>query len=292
MVSLPTALTNIQVCVDCGGHLSLSEKTFHCQTCERDYLQNSAGVWDFRTQSAKHKLPDIFEEETFHEWLRVFQHQESKAWVIYKNSVYRFFAQAGHRILGQRIKKQINAGDLILEIGAGTGALINFVPSENFVAVDMSMESLAVIKTNWPNVTCICASASALPFKSESFQHLVSLHTLEHLYFLAESLQEMRRVMQPEGIMHYGIPTEGGLAFLLGRKLITGPHLRKTYGLDVDYVMDREHINDAPRVIKFLRMHFEGLSRRFWPIPFLRFLSLNALIYGECRKSAEHSRHD
>jgi len=122
VVSLPTALTNIQVCVDCGGHLSLSEKTFHCQTCERDYLQNSAGVWDFRTQSAKHKLPDIFEEETFHEWLRVFQHQESKAWVIYKNSVYRFFAQAGHRILGQRIKKQINAGDLILEIGAGTGA--------------------------------------------------------------------------------------------------------------------------------------------------------------------------
>ena len=271
----------ICLCVDCGENLERTAAAFTCMGCERSYRQDSFGVWDFRVRAGPAGAPKIFEEAEFHRWLKIFNEQESKAWVIYKNALFRFFAQSGHRILGKSITKNRAPEDYVLEIGAGTGALLNFTPDKNFVAVDMSLESLRGLKSKFPRVTCIYASASALPFNSGAFQHVVSLHTLEHLYFLAEALQEMRRVMHERGTLYYAIPTEGGAAFALGRKFITGPHLRKKYNLDVQYVMDREHINDAPRVLKFLRMHYDGVTRRYWPLPFLRLLSLNALIFGE-----------
>jgi len=286
----------LKKCIDCSGALDFSPEGAACENCERLYEANEFGVWDFRPTASGFTLqqPEIFDETEYHRWIKIFQEEESKNWVIYKNRLFRYFAQAGHRLLGKQIRKDMSDQGRILEIGAGTGALLDFLPPEKFVAVDMSMESLNVLKSRWPDVTCVCASASAMPFSSESFGQIVSLHTLEHLYFLAESMQEMRRVMRPEAIMYYGIPTEGGLAFLMGRKLVTGPHLRKKYGLDVTYVMDREHINDAPRVLKFLRMHFESLTKRFWPIAFVRFLSPNALIYGTCRKAKgeHHERSD
>lgn len=276
----------LKKCINCSAALDFSKAGATCQNCERLYVTNEYGVWDFRPDSTDiaHQRPEIFDEAKYRKWINIFQEQESKNWVIYKNRLFRYFAQAGHRILGKKIRKNSSEQGPILEIGAGTGALLEFVPPENFVAVDMSMESLNALKSRWPNVTCVCASASALPFSSESFGQVVSLHTLEHLYFLAESMQEMRRVMRPTATLYYGIPTEGGLAFLMGRRFVTGPHLRKKYDLDVNYVMDREHINDAPRVLKFLHMHFEGLTKKFWPIPFVRFLSPNALIHGTCRK--------
>lgn len=278
------SLSSIKKCVDCSGQLSFNTDVFKCSSCKRTFRCLEGDVWDFSQKSANQTLPNIFEEEEFLRWIKVFREQESKSWVIYKNSFFRFIAQAGHRILGNRIKDIVQEEALILEVGAGTGALLEHIPSKNFIAVDTSIESLQVLKSRWPNATCICASASALPFENSSFHQVVSLHTLEHLYFLAEALQELIRVMEDGGTMHYVIPTEGGLGFLMGRKLVTGPHLRKKYDLDVQYVMDREHINDAPRVLKFLKMYFTSVERQYWPIPFLKLLSPNAMIYGKCTK--------
>lgn len=283
-----SAISNIAKCVDCHGDLLFIDNKFMCSSCKRDYECVDGSVWDFRQRNKSLSLPAIFGEEEFIRWNKIFREQESKNWVIYKNSFFRFIAQAGHRILGNRINEDANEKSLILEVGAGTGALLEHVPSANFIAVDTSIESLQVLKSRWPNATCICASAYSLPFKNSSFHQVVSLHTLEHLYFLAEALQELIRVMEDDGTMHYVIPTEGGLGFLLGRKLVTGPHLRKKYNLDVHYVMDREHINDAPRVLKLLRMYFAKAECKYWPLPFLRLLSPNAMIYGRCTKPIQN----
>jgi len=277
-------LAAIKKCVDCRQDLTFNKGKFNCLSCKREYKCVEGNVWDFRQQKHSKSLPIIFKEQEFLRWIKVFTEQESKNWIIYKNRFFRLIAQAGHRILGSRIKDSTVEQSLILEVGAGTGALFNHIPSKNFVAVDTSIESLKVLKSRWPNAICICASASSLPFEDSCFHQVVSLHTLEHLYFLAEALEELIRVMQKNGAMHYVIPTEGGLGFLLGRKLVTGPHLRKKYGLDVKYVMDREHINDAPRVLKLLRMYFAKVEHKYWPIPFLKLLSINSMIYGKCTK--------
>ena len=120
-------------------------------------------------------------------------------------------------------------------------------------------------------------------FKDGVFETIVSLHTLEHIYLIAEHIEEVKRVMVGGGRYLYVIPTEGGLGFWLGRQMITGPHLKKRYNLDVNCIMEREHINDARRVLKFLRFYFTPVSKSYWPIK-IPILSINAMIYGECIK--------
>ncbi len=267
-------------CVNCGSKTLREKSRMICVDCSSSFEKTAMGVWDFRKLNERE--PKIFQEDEFLRWLKVFREKESKDWIIYSNSFFRWISQAGHRILGRQINKGHTADKLILEIGAGTGALLEHVRLARFVAVDTSIESLETLKTKWPNALCICASANSLPFEDGTFDHIVSLHTLEHLYFLSEALEEAKRVSKQDGGFHYVIPTEGGLGFYLGRKIVTGPHLKKKYNLDVDYVMDREHINDAPRVLKFLRMHFEKVEINYWPFRLLKILSPNVMIYGKC----------
>ena len=223
----------------------------------------------------------LYNSPEFIRWRDVFEKQELKSWYIYSNAVFRFFSQAAHRISARRLSVARNDTLPVLEIGAGSGALLRHMHPKRYVGIDIAMDGLAELKRRFPEALVICASATRLPFSDDAFEHIVCYHTLEHLYHIAESLEEMSRVMSDDGILDYGIPTEGGFAFWLGRQLLTGRHLRRTYDLDVNHVMDREHINDAPRVLKFLRLHFQKVERRYWPIRFLPLLSINALIYGQ-----------
>ena len=124
-----------------------------------------------------------------------------------------------------------------------------------------------------------------LPFGKGVFSNVISLHTLEHIYPLGEHLEEVRKVLKDGGRYSFVIPTEGGLSFWLGRQLFTKPHVKRNYGLDVNYIMDREHINDANRVLKFLKMYFNITSYSFWPLK-IPTLSFNAMIHGYVEKEA------
>jgi SAM-dependent methyltransferase len=273
----------IRRCVDCGGSLSDKAGTLVCFDCSRIFTETASGVWKFESEKCGEALPQFYDEHEFQRWLSIFRETESKNWVIYKNSFYRYFSQAGHRL----VAKALNGGpeEKIIEIGAGTGALLNFVEPANYVAVDVSLEGLECIKNKFPFADCVEVNCSRLPFTSSSVSRVVSIHSLEHLYFLAETLQEIKRILSDEGEFHFVIPTEGSFLFWLGRQLITGPRLRKDYDLDVNYVMAREHINDASRVLKFLRLYFDEVEIKFWPFPSVPLAALNTMVYGRCRVS-------
>ena len=100
---------------------------------------------------------------------------------------------------------------------------------------------------------------------------------------MGEHIQEVKRLLKTKGKYSFVIPTEGGFAFWLGRQVFTGPHLMRNYSLDVNYIMEREHINDARRVLKFLGLYFQDFSKFYWPLR-IRNLSVNAMIYGSCIK--------
>ncbi len=274
-------LDSIACCVDCYGDLLKDELTFECKRCGRVYRQIS-GVWDFRETTPRLSQPALFRTPQFLNWRTVFEERELKNWYVYKNAFFRFFSQAGHRLAGKALQHKSTNGAL-LEIGAGSGALLSFFSANRYVGVDIALEGLIELKLKHPDAVAVCASTTALPFRRSSFEQVICLHTLEHIYHLAEALEEIVRTMLPEGVFYYGIPTEGGVGFWLGRKLLTGPHVRRTYGLDIDHIMDREHINDAPRILKLLRMHFDTVDRHFWPIRFFPLLSFNAFIYGVAR---------
>ncbi len=273
-------------CIDCGGALKKAPNCLKCNKCKRKYSRNKLKVWDFTPKQKPAIYLDFYKNEDYQKWTKVFEEQEIYDWSIYNSKFKRVFSKAGHRILGRRIKRSIKDDETLVEIGAGGGALLDEFKINNYLGLDTSMKVLAVLKKRHPNATAICVSGRKLPFQSSSIIHLVSLHTLEHIYHLAEHLQEVKRILKQNGKFYFVIPTEGGWAFYLGRLLFTGPHVRRKYKINAHEVMAREHINDARRVLKFLRFYFSSVKKTFWPIS-IPILSINVMIYGFCKNKKE-----
>lgn len=88
----------------------------------------------------------------------------------------------------------------VLELGAGSGQFARFF--EKPVLVDLSPEMLALAQEN-QDCEIVEASAHKLPFAADSFDLVVvnnSLHHFKAAGILEESLEEVYRVLKPDGV--------------------------------------------------------------------------------------------
>lgn len=99
-------------------------------------------------------------------------------------------------------------GALILEAGCGVGAQTSIIstknPTSRFIAVDLSEKSLAkareaIREMNISNVEFQRADLLDLPFNDESFDHVFVCFVLEHLRQPHQALEELKRVLKPQG---------------------------------------------------------------------------------------------
>ncbi len=100
------------------------------------------------------------------------------------------------------------AGATVLEAGCGVGAqtviLARHSPEARFVSIDLSEVSLAsaraaVAAQGSRNVTFQRADLFALPFPTESFDHVFVCFVLEHLAKPERALHGLRSVLKPGG---------------------------------------------------------------------------------------------
>lgn len=100
------------------------------------------------------------------------------------------------------------AGSVVLEAGCGVGAqtvtLAGRSPGAQFVAVDISPDSIAEAKrrteaAGLTNVRFRQADIFALPFDAESFDHVFVCFVLEHLPRPVEALRLLKRLLKPGG---------------------------------------------------------------------------------------------
>jgi len=276
MLSCPQCLNEFRL-------LEPSTSKLSCNSCQKVWKKKD-GVWDFRLNREESLNLAIYQEPEFLRWISIFGSQEISNWKIYQTKLNRFFSQAGHRILAHKFQYEIGENSQILEVGAGDGLFYRYLTKQNYVGIDTNWDALVKFASKHPEATLVCTSGGTLPIASASIDILFSLHTLEHIYHLGEFLEEVQRVLSYDGRQFFVIPAEGSYLFYLGRKFVTGPHLRKKYNLDVNYVMEREHINDAKRVLKFLGLYFSNLETNYWPLPFLRYINANIMIWGSCKK--------
>lgn len=101
-------------------------------------------------------------------------------------------------------------GSTVLEVGCGVGAqtitLAQRSPGARFTSVDVSAESLAEAKrmtdaAGPTNVIFQQADIFALPFASESFDHVFVCFVLEHLARPVEALVILKSLLKPGGTM-------------------------------------------------------------------------------------------
>lgn len=120
------------------------------------------------------------------------------------NSYGRFIDQQ-ERILLDRICVK-RPGQLILEIGCGTGRLTGMAD----IGIDVSKEMIGVARQKHPHKTIFQADAAHTPFDKESFDIVFGFHLLMHLdqQKITELFCEAWRILKPGGRLIVDFPSK------------------------------------------------------------------------------------
>lgn len=116
------------------------------------------------------------------------------------------------RHLVSTIKNLMQKNNLkkVLDVGCGSGKLVQFLYNEGFNAYGCDNSKIAVYQTRKNNVRgrIFLASASKLPFENNNFDLITSISVIEHLTQKQASnfLKEAKRILKPQGIIFIVTP--------------------------------------------------------------------------------------
>ena len=95
------------------------------------------------------------------------------------------------------------AGDLVLDLGTGVGAmaaqLIRLFPGIRVVGLDQQRSALQTAQANHPEAIYVVGDAMDLPFPDAAFAHVHGSWIIEHVPDPVAALREVRRVLRAGG---------------------------------------------------------------------------------------------
>lgn len=105
------------------------------------------------------------------------------------------------------------AGKSVLDAacGEGYGSALMSRHAASVSGVDISPVAIAhgrEVYADRPNLKLVEASCTHLPFHAASFDRVVSFETIEHIHEQAEFLDEVRRVLKPDGVLILSCPNK------------------------------------------------------------------------------------
>ena len=116
----------------------------------------------------------------------------------------RFMGRYSGPLVAQMIQLlQPEPTDAVLDVGCGTGALtgelVTLLSARQVAAVDPSATFVDAVRARWPGVDVQQASAEALPFADDAFDHSVAQLVVHFMKDPVAGLGEMARVTKPGG---------------------------------------------------------------------------------------------
>lgn len=118
------------------------------------------------------------------------------------DSRWKFYVEASIRETLSRM--EVGAGEQVLDVGCGTGALLEALsrdaPQAKLSGVDLSEEMLDMARARLPeSVALRQGHAEALPFPEGVFDVVVSSNVFHFIRNPIAALEEMKRVLKPGG---------------------------------------------------------------------------------------------
>ncbi len=138
-----------------------------------------------------------------------------KSIYIDKNLIQRFV----HGSRFREVEKLIElTGGTILDIGCADGVFTNVVLAKSkankIIGVDVLKHSIAWAKNHWKKnkkMSFRVADAHKLPFKTGTFEAVVALEVLEHVFDPQKVVNEIKRVLKKDGYAVMLVPAESTL---------------------------------------------------------------------------------
>jgi SAM-dependent methyltransferase len=175
-----------------------------------------------------------------------------------------------------------------LELGPGIGGHIAFEPLERqeYHAIELRPSMAAEIRRAYPSVTTVVGDCqNKIPYEDSFFDRVVVIHVLEHLPRLPAALDEVHRVLKPNGVFSVVFPCDPGLLYEFARKISAERIFKARYHLPYRWLIRREHINSPSEIFYLLRQRFELFDTVYFPF-FLPLVNLNLCIGTGARKSS------
>ena len=108
--------------------------------------------------------------------------------------------------------------ELLLEVGSGISPLV--ADTGNIVYSDISFEAISILKQNRAAGHYVVADGMQLPFKANSFSHIICSEVLEHIENDRQMIAEIFRTLKkPQGNL-----------------IVTVPHRKRYFAYDDHYV--------------------------------------------------------
>lgn len=124
-----------------------------------------------------------------------------KGQMVYGEHIVRYHSVAPH-----------TAGKKVLDIasGSGYGSQILAQCASSVIGIDINEESVGYAQNNYsaPNLTYSVGSAMDIPLENSCVDMVVSFETIEHLPDYHKYLDEVKRVLRPNGVFIVSTPND------------------------------------------------------------------------------------
>lgn len=109
---------------------------------------------------------------------------------------------------------RLRDSERLLDIGCGTGFLLNRIHSEvcsswQFSGIDFAAQAIEKGKVWYPHLQLFCEDGTATRFPDGHFSVLISYGSIEHFKEPLAGIKEAARLLRPHGLFLIMIPTLG-----------------------------------------------------------------------------------
>jgi SAM-dependent methyltransferase len=176
MAEIKKSIEKVFVCLNCGGDLGFNAtaEELKCLSCGQ-----SVSLVDHKPVFTP--VPDTIQATEFRE------RGEGKG-TPWRQANWSF------------LKEQIAAlpvDALVLDVGSGRGDFSQLIQQRNSMALDIYP---------YPEVDIVCDLTQVNPFREECFDAVVLMNVLEHVFDTRAFLDELAKILKPEGKLLVAIP--------------------------------------------------------------------------------------
>ncbi|KAF5423990.1 MAG: Ubiquinone/menaquinone biosynthesis C-methylase UbiE [Candidatus Methanocomedens sp.] len=180
----------------------------------------------------------------------------------------------------------------VLDIGCGDGTFISLLTKDK-ISLGLDISRTAILKSKQTNVynESICASATNLPIKDESFNTVFSNCAIEHIQNIQEVLFEINRVLKNGGQLIFTVPSENFDQFLFFYQFfrkIGFNRLAETYAATLDKRIHQIHkispkkwekkLNNSNMVLEKAYYYHPSKAMKLWDVLNIQPLRILSLI--------------
>ena len=246
-------------CVQCFASVALDAGSIVCPQCGTKW-RTINGIFDLRPTTSI-PVPRMYDDPHYQRWNE--QKAQSHEYLYRANPIVAWVQNAGHRAVRALAASAPEA--LTLDMACGDGGHRPYMwRPDRVVGIDIDQPSLEQYRTRHPDASIVRGDCYRMPFGDGVFDRVINVYNLEHLVHVDFALEEARRVLKDDGELLAAVPTEGGAAWVLGRRLSTARRYNRD-GFDYIRANAIDHCNCVWQIDKTLRRHFRVVRRRLFP---------------------------